>query len=110
VIKISASGSSYSGTIFIILYQLLCTGHVVQVLSPRKVKNKKRCGEVTITSIWHIKFWSDPWHFKEEISEYYKSQFQTNKGLNFKDTSQVRSVRRTDSKSGFQRYVHLKLS
>jgi hypothetical protein len=71
----------------------------------KKGQKSTRFEKVTTIFVWHIKFWSDLWNCREEISEYYRSQFQTHKGLNFIDTSEARLARRTNSESGFPRYV-----
>jgi hypothetical protein len=68
-------------------------------------KKSARCGEVTITSTWHIKFLSDLWNYKEEISDNYRMEFHTQKGQNFGDTIEERPFRRTTSKSRFKRFV-----
>jgi hypothetical protein len=46
----------------------------------RKGQKSTRFGKVTLTFSWHIQFWSDLWHYREDILEYYRPKFQTQKG------------------------------
>jgi len=66
-----------------------------------KGQKSARCGEVTITSTWHIKSFSNLWHCREEISKNYRIKVQNLKGQNFRDTPEERVAKRRNSKLRF---------